>query len=61
MDSQTIAAFGSEIAYSDDVTKTLITPKFSVGYFLNFVRICCIQFVTATQSFARLRRGKPKL
>ena len=32
MDSQTIATFGSKIACSD-VTKTLMTSKFSVRYF----------------------------
>ena len=40
MDSQTIALFGSEIAFSD-VTKTLIASKFSVRCFWNFVHSIC--------------------
>ena len=45
--SQTIATFGSEIAYSA-VTKALIAPKFSVRYFLNFVRRWSIKFCIST-------------
>ena len=60
MDLQTIATFGSEIACSD-VTKTYIVQKIYVRGFTNLVTRWSIQFVTATQRLARLRRDEPEL